>query len=122
DRLGGIDRGTQAAFHIQGAAAIDPAVFHGAFERRRAPVSRVARRDHIDVPVENQPLAAVPLTHAPDYAEAVLAIDLEGELWMAAQRVEVDLPHVDLEPASLHLSGNTLLGRGFVPAQALNRN
>ena len=129
DRLGGEQGTAEAALHVHGAAAVDPAVPQHRVPGRRRPDGLIADGGHIDVAVEQQ-VAADAVCRGPDrsladpadHTERLVAFDLVTPVRMTGELVQVDRPDVGLEALGRQPLGHAPLGRGLVPVQARDRD
>ena len=125
------ERAAEAALHVDGAAAVDPAVLDGRVPWRRRPCRRVADGHDVDVAVQEQVAAGAAargspagraLAIPPDHPERLVAVDLVTPIGMPRQFVEVDRPGVELEAGLPQPGGDTALRRRLVAVEAWNRD
>ena len=68
--------------------------------------------------VENQTGPTGPVSHATDDAESAITMAFDGMGRVSSKSLEVEVPHVDVEPDPIHQLGHPFLGRGLVPTEA----
>ena len=120
DRASGLQRAGQAALHVHGAAAVDPAVAHGRVKGRRRPGRLLAHRHDVDVAVQHEVATAAPLPDPADHAERLVALHLVAPVRVSGQHVEVGLPLVDCQTGVSHPRGDGALCGGFASVEAGN--
>ena len=133
-------RAHEAALHVDGAAAVDPAVPDGRVPGRRRPRGFIADRYHVDVAVEHEVAAGAraagaaacgspsgrtlcgALAHPADHAEGFVTLHFGAVVGVLRQFPEVDPPDVGREPGSLHPGADGALRGALGAVETRNRD
>src|SRR5450759_4578780 len=133
-------RAGEAALHVHGAAAVDPAVPDGRVPGRRRPAGFIADRHHVDVAVEHEVAAGAraagaaacgspsgrtlcgALAHPADHAEGFVTLHFGAVVGVLRQFPEVDPPDVGREPGSLHPGADGALRGALGAVETRNRD
>jgi hypothetical protein len=133
-------RAGEAALHVHGAAAVDPAVPDGRVPGRRRPAGFIADRHHVDVAVEHEVAAGAraagagacgspsgrtlcgALAYPADHPEGFVTLHFGAVVGVLRQIPQVDLPDVGHEPGSLHPGADGALRGALDAVETRNRD
>ena len=112
---GGDDHARDAALHVAGAAAVEPAVAHHGGERvGLRPVGARLDVDDVDVAVEQQRAPAAAAAEARDELRAAVEREPVGHHRVRPQRGGVGLVQLDLGAVRAQQRGDVLLQRALL--------